>query len=552
MRAASIRAEQAASAVKLAGLGRRPDFLAGFLLPSVRPNAWGVEFGLTMPFLRPGRARGQSIEAAAEADAVRLAAEALSTARPDGRRGRLRRRQIGRGPGPRLRAQPARRPRGRARDRARVFPLRQDAGFRRHRPPPDFRPGPDRTSARPSPLQSRPGRPRGRRRRDRITEHRHEETHTLDPGAALPALLLAVGCRGGRPVASGPADEDHDHEAAVPSSVTLSPEAVAAADIRTEAAATRLLALRVAAAGRDRVERPPRRPPHGPDPRPARAGARRPGRPGSRRPAPGRALQPGLPDPPGRIPPGRRAAQAARRRSGRRGAGPGASWPAPATGSGCSGVTDAEIEALGASSAPRPLLAVRAPLAGTVLEANVVAGDAAELGTSLFRLADPSSLWACLHIQERDLAAVKAGAEVVPPHPGLSGRGLPRPARPRRRRRREPRRGRSRGGSRSPTAAGRLKPGMFVEATSRRPESGRPWSFPKRPLQDDAGQSDRLRPDGGDDLRPARGRDRRAGRTAAVEILEGLAEGEAVVTSGGFLLKSELRKGSLEDDMGTH
>jgi outer membrane protein TolC len=78
MRAASIRAEQAASAVKLAGLGRRPDFLAGFLLPSLRPNAWGVEFGLTMPFLRPGRARGQAIEAAAEADAVRLASEALS------------------------------------------------------------------------------------------------------------------------------------------------------------------------------------------------------------------------------------------------------------------------------------------------------------------------------------------------------------------------------------------------------------------------------------------------------------------------------------------
>ncbi|MBP1769589.1 MAG: Heavy metal efflux outer membrane protein, CzcC family [Candidatus Aminicenantes bacterium] len=78
MRAVSIRAEQAALVVRLAGLGRRPDFLAGFLLPSLRPNAWGVEFGLTMPFLRPGRARGQAIEAAAEADAVRLASEALA------------------------------------------------------------------------------------------------------------------------------------------------------------------------------------------------------------------------------------------------------------------------------------------------------------------------------------------------------------------------------------------------------------------------------------------------------------------------------------------
>ncbi len=76
-RLSTLGMEQAASVVKLAGLSRRPDFLAGFLLPSVRPNAWGVSFGLTMPFLRPGRARGLRMEAAADAEAVRLGAEAL-------------------------------------------------------------------------------------------------------------------------------------------------------------------------------------------------------------------------------------------------------------------------------------------------------------------------------------------------------------------------------------------------------------------------------------------------------------------------------------------
>ncbi len=76
-RAAALREEQAVSAVKLAGLARRPDFTAGFLLPSVRPNAWGVEFGLTLPFLARGRARGQSLEASAEAEAGRLAAASL-------------------------------------------------------------------------------------------------------------------------------------------------------------------------------------------------------------------------------------------------------------------------------------------------------------------------------------------------------------------------------------------------------------------------------------------------------------------------------------------
>lgn len=76
-RIAALRKDRAAAVVKLAGLSRRPDFLAGFLLPSVRPNAWGVSFGLTMPFLRPGRSKGEAMEAGAEAEFARVAAEAL-------------------------------------------------------------------------------------------------------------------------------------------------------------------------------------------------------------------------------------------------------------------------------------------------------------------------------------------------------------------------------------------------------------------------------------------------------------------------------------------
>ncbi len=76
-RLSALRIQGAESALKLAGLSRNPDFLAGFLLPSVRPNGWGVSFGLTMPFLRPGRAKGLAQEASAEAEASRLAAAAL-------------------------------------------------------------------------------------------------------------------------------------------------------------------------------------------------------------------------------------------------------------------------------------------------------------------------------------------------------------------------------------------------------------------------------------------------------------------------------------------
>lgn len=76
-RLSALRMEQAASNVKLAGLSRRPDFLAGFFLPSLRTNAWGVSFGLTMPFLRPDRGKGAVMEASAEAEAARLGSEAL-------------------------------------------------------------------------------------------------------------------------------------------------------------------------------------------------------------------------------------------------------------------------------------------------------------------------------------------------------------------------------------------------------------------------------------------------------------------------------------------
>jgi cobalt-zinc-cadmium efflux system outer membrane protein len=76
-RLSHLRAARAETAVRLAGLARRPDFLAGIMVPSMRASAWGISFGLTMPFLRPGRAKGAEIEATAEAEAAGIAAASL-------------------------------------------------------------------------------------------------------------------------------------------------------------------------------------------------------------------------------------------------------------------------------------------------------------------------------------------------------------------------------------------------------------------------------------------------------------------------------------------
>jgi cobalt-zinc-cadmium efflux system outer membrane protein len=76
-RIAALRRDRAAAAVRLAGLGRNPDFLAGFYVPSKRLNGWGLSFGMTLPFLQPARGRGAVLEAGAEAELARIEAEAF-------------------------------------------------------------------------------------------------------------------------------------------------------------------------------------------------------------------------------------------------------------------------------------------------------------------------------------------------------------------------------------------------------------------------------------------------------------------------------------------
>ena len=76
LRSAALQRDLAQAEVKQAGLGRLPDLLAGFSLPSVRTDAWGVSLGLNLPFLRPARARGAALEADAGQERARLDADA--------------------------------------------------------------------------------------------------------------------------------------------------------------------------------------------------------------------------------------------------------------------------------------------------------------------------------------------------------------------------------------------------------------------------------------------------------------------------------------------
>src|SRR5512136_1341463 len=67
--------------------------------------------------------------------------------------------------------------------------------------------------------------------------------------AALPVLILVAGCRAKGAAEAGPPPETATSGVGAPASVTLTPEAVAAADIKIEIVATRLVARKVTAAG---------------------------------------------------------------------------------------------------------------------------------------------------------------------------------------------------------------------------------------------------------------------------------------------------------------
>jgi len=367
--------------------------------------------------------------------------------------------------------------------------------------------------------------------------------------AVIPALVLAAACRGKGAPEAPVAVESHEGEAEAPASVTLTAEAVAAADIRTETAAVRTVARRIAATGE--LEWNPRRVVH--------LTARTPGRLERVLAVRGDRVRAGQllaeiysPDFLTLQAEYKQAAARAERHAGD------AAEEAPARAilAGARerlallGVPAAEIERLDGGAEPRPLLAVHAPIGGTVLESGVVTGDAVELGTSLFRLADPSTLWACLHILEKDVGSLEAGTEVVlnpVAYPGQEFRG------------RlvligdvfDPSTRTVEGRVEIANPAGKLKAGMYVQASVAAGGERPALVIPEVSVQSDEGRAVVFVKTG---ERTFVRREVLTGEKfgGTIEILDGLAAGETVVTSGSFLLRSEFRKGSLEDEHGHH
>ncbi len=76
------------------------------------------------------------------------------------------------------------------------------------------------------------------------------------------------------------------------------------------------------------------------------------------------------------------------------------------------GIGDDQIAEIEARGTPMTRLPIRSPIAGTVVEKQVVAGQYVEEGALLYTVADLSSVWITAHLYENEIARVKIGAGV--------------------------------------------------------------------------------------------------------------------------------------------
>ena len=193
----------------------------------------------------------------------------------------------------------------------------------------------------------------------------------------------------------------------------------------------------------------------------------------------------------------------------------------------------------------RPLLPVKSPIGGIITEKHAIVGELSDPSKSLFTVADLSSVWVMVDINEKDLAKVRKGQTAVVlvgafPELKLKGRityiadQVNESTRTVKARIEVANPGR------------KLKPEMFATAElALAADATSVLAVPEDAVQELDGRKLLIVTENGTEF------ERRAvelGRAAAglVEVTGGLKEGERYAVKGGFVLKSEVKKGELE------
>jgi cobalt-zinc-cadmium efflux system membrane fusion protein len=206
------------------------------------------------------------------------------------------------------------------------------------------------------------------------------------------------------------------------------------------------------------------------------------------------------------------------------------------------GVTTAELEG---SNRKKPLLPVRSPIGGVITEKHAIVGELSDPSKSLYTVADLSSVWVMVDINENDLAKISKGQNaivIIGAYPDLKFRGrinhiadaVDQTTRTVKARIEVANPGR------------KLKPEMFATAELALKGDAPPvLAVPEDALQELEGKKVLFVTDNGTEFKV---RPIEAGRAAhgMVEIVSGLKEGERYAIKGSFMLKAEQKKGELE------
>jgi len=197
----------------------------------------------------------------------------------------------------------------------------------------------------------------------------------------------------------------------------------------------------------------------------------------------------------------------------------------------------------------KPLLPVRSPIGGVITEKHAIVGELADPSKSLYTVADLSSVWVMVDINEKDLAKVhrgQAATVTVGAFPDLKLKGrityiadlVDQATRTVKARVEVVNPGR------------KLKPEMFATVELTLPaDASTTLAVPEDALQDLDGKKVVFVAENESEFVA---RQVRTGRVAAgmVEIAAGLQEGDRYAVKGAFILKSELKKGELVDEHG--
>ncbi|UVT19672.1 MAG: efflux RND transporter periplasmic adaptor subunit [Nitrospira sp.] len=210
-------------------------------------------------------------------------------------------------------------------------------------------------------------------------------------------------------------------------------------------------------------------------------------------------------------------------------------------------VTDSQIAALERRGQADPVLTVYAPSSGIVMKRDALPGKYVEPGTTLYEIADLSTVWISADIYESEVAATKVGQPATVTFAAYPGKTFPgkvayvyptlnteaRTVRVR---------------LEFPNPGLRLKPGMYGNVTLQT-NAVRTLVVPKEAVMETGLRQLVFMDRGQGRYEPAAVKLGRRGQDA-VEVMEGLKEGDRIVTSANFLLDAESKLASASSMQG--